>query len=352
MIVAPAVLSPLGQVYEQTHSMLFDLSGAAPSARAMPEYRMDPVGFCEKVLGIPRYRVVWSLNPGFVDANGVFARQCPVCQGSAWDRSTDKPCGDCSGTGNTGWDGTADPLAAMLNGLAEGLDVCVEAATGTQKSYTCACALLWFLACWEGARVFTFAFVEAQLRSYMWKEVRQLWPAFQAHFPSATLLDLEIRMRGGQDNSWGAIGVSVKKRAGEEVAVAAQGMHAPHMLLIYEEMPAIDWGTVLAGENTCTAPHNLRLGVGNPDNQLDSLHLFGFDDLTGQPRSDVKCIRISALDHPNYVCDDADIVPGAASVKSIERRRTRRGNADRLFKSRVRGISPTEAADALIKLEW
>ncbi|MDB4876439.1 MAG: hypothetical protein JWM41_2885 [Gemmatimonadetes bacterium] len=322
-MIAPST-SALGAAFDQAHSRLYDLSDEAPSVVALVEYRQRPVDFAVEMLGVPRHTLEWALNPGYYDENSIRVHR---------------------------WDGQAEPIVAMLNAVRDGLDVCVEAATGTQKSFTCAVLVLWFLACWEGAIVKTFAPTEAQLAAYMWMEIRKLWPAFQARFPSARLLSLEIRMRGGDDKSWGAAGVAVRKRAGEEVSVGAQGMHAPHMLLIYEEAPGIEYPVILAGENTCTAPHNIRVAVGNPDNKQDSLHRFGFDDFD-RPREGLRCIRISALDHPNVVSADADIVPGAASVRSVSRRLADYGEQDRIYKSRVRGLSPDEAADALIKLEW
>jgi hypothetical protein len=123
------------------------------------------------------------------------------------------------------------------------------------------------------------------------------------------------------------------------------------MLLVYEELPGIHTSVTEAGENTATAPHNLRLGLGNPDHQLDALHLMGHDQF-GKPRKRVNPIRISALDHPNVVTGNASIVPGAVSLVSVENRAEKYGEDARLFKSRIRGISPSEASDALIKLDW
>lgn len=345
--VAPAKPpSALAAAFDQSHSKLFDLASQAPSSRALVQYRKEPVRFAVEVLGIPQYRLVWSLNRGYLEKlqERVYA--------------IDPKTGETF----TGWDGTPDPIAAMLQGLADEMNVCVEAGTGTQKTFTAAIAVLWFLACWEGAIVKTFAPGEALLRAYLWKEIRELWPRFKAKFPEAVLLDLEIRMRGGQDNSWGAIGVTVKKRAGEETSIGAHGAHAPHMLLIYEEGPGVDASVYAAGENTCTAPHNLQMAIGNPDHQLDPLHVFGYDN-EDKPRPNMRCVRISSLDHPNFVLNDADIVPGAASVKSVESRREKYVTTSmvdgklvrvegRLYLSRVRGKSPSQAAEALIQLEW
>lgn len=310
--------SALRAAFDAAHSPLFDLVADAPSVMAMAEYRQRPEDFCVEVLGIARNTLRWELNPGFSPH---------------------------------AWDGTREPIIQLLEGLALGLDVGVEAGTGTQKSHTVAAAILWFLACWEGARSFTFAPKEDQLRLYIWKEIRLIWPRFQERFPQARLTDLCIRMRGGTDDSWGARGYAVGVGKEEQVATKAAGMHAPHMLLVYEEMQGIAAAVSEAGENTSTAPHNLRVAIGNPDHQLDSLHQFSHDQY-GKVRPGVRAIRISALDHPNVVLNNADIVPGAASVKSVERRRAKYGTEGRLFRSRIRGISPAEAEEALIKLEW
>jgi phage terminase large subunit len=286
--------------------------------KPLVQYQMNPVGFFTDVLGIPERTIRWSLNPGY-DTHQ--------------------------------WDGTVDPLIVMLEALANSQDVAVEAGTGTQKSHTAAGAILWFNGCWEDSRVFTFAPKEDQLRLYIWKEIGRLWPRFQRHFPAAVLSDLTIRMRGGIDDSWGARGYAVGVKAGEATSTKAQGMHAEHMMLVYEETPGIPSPVIEAGENTATAPHNIRLAVGNPDHQLDALHQFGHDTF-GAPRPGVINVQISALDHPNLVADDPTIVPGAASWKSEKRRREKYGEDSRLYKTRIRGMSPAESVEALIKLEW
>lgn len=284
---------------------------SAGRPRPLVQYQRDPVGFFRDVLGIPEHTIRWSLNPGY-------------------DKHR--------------WDGTPDPLVVVAEALADWKNVGVESGTGTGKSFELAALILWFVACWDGARVFTFAPKEDQLRLYSWAEIRKMWPRFKARFPSAELTDLRIRMIPGSDE-WGAWGWPVQVRSGEDVASRAAGMHAEHMLLIYEETQGIEPAVLDAGEQTCTGPHNLQLAVGNPDHQQDALHMFC-------ERPDVVAVRISALDHPNVVCDDPNIVPGAVSRESVERRRKRHGEGSRLYESRVRGISPEQAEDALIRAEW
>lgn len=284
---------------------------SAQRIRPHIEYQDRPIEWITEKLGIPERTLRWSINPGY-DAHS--------------------------------WDGTEDPLIRVAETLVAGEDVGVESATGTGKSYVLALLTLWFLACHEDARVYSYAPKEDQLRLYMWTEIRSLWPLFQALFPSASLTDLRLRMDGRSDK-WGAVGYAVQVRSGEKSATGAQGAHAPHMLLITEETPGIDASVMAALENTATAPHNLRLAVGNPDSEHDTLHQFCLSP-------GVKHIRISALDHPNVVCSDPNIVPGAVSQKAITHRRHRYGVDDRMYLSRVRGISPAEAENSLIRRVW
>lgn len=277
-------------------------------------YQRDPIGWLRDVLGLPEAALRWSLDPAY--ATHV-------------------------------WDGTPDPLARVCIALAAGESVGVESGTGTGKSYLAGGLILWFLACWEEARVFTFAPKEDQLRLFIWTEIGKMWPLFRRRFPTAELTDLRIRMRAGDDaeDAWGAVGYAVGVRAGEDVATKAAGMHAAHMLIVTEETPGINPAVMAAHENTCTAPHNLRLALGNPDHQLDTLHQFC-------TAPGVVHVRVSALDHPNVVRRDPDTIPGAVSWGAIERRRLKYGADSALYESRVRGISPAQATDSLIKLEW
>lgn len=279
---------------------------------AMVRYQKDPIGWARDILGIAPETLVWSLNPGYQSHE---------------------------------WDGTENPLQAIADALVAWQDVGVESATGTGKSFFFAVLVLWFLACFEDSLVNTHAPKEDQLTKAIWKEIGKLWPRFQPHFPKAELLSLGIRMRGGLDQSWAANGVSVGIVAGETVASKAQGAHAKYMLTLYEEMPGIPSQVIEAGDNTSTGPFNIRAAIGNPNHQLDTLHKFCTSP-------GVVHVRISALDHPNIVLRDADFIPGAVSVKSIERRRLKYGEHDPLFQSRVRGISPEQASNALIHLKW
>lgn len=306
-----AALTPL-EAYAVATSELKRRRAEGGRTRAHTAYQKAPIRWAVEQLGIGEHTLRWSLNPGY-------------------DRHQ--------------WDGTRDPLAVLYRAVADWKDAGVESGTGTGKSFGVAVLILWFLACFEGARVFTFAPKEDQLRLYIWMEIGKLWPRFQAHFPDASLTDLTLRMRGGTDDSWVARGYAVGVKVGEDVSTKASGMHAEHMLLVYEEGPGNPVQVMEAGKNACTAPHNIRVAIGNPNHQLDPLHKFCTEP-------GVVPIRMSALDHPNVVCRDHTLIPGAVSQVSIDKRVAKYGMTSPIYESRVRGLSPEQASDGLIRLEW
>ncbi|HEY9226016.1 MAG TPA: hypothetical protein VIP11_05180, partial [Gemmatimonadaceae bacterium] len=235
-------------------------------------------------------------------------------------------------------------------------NVAIEAATGTQKTFTAAGLVFWFLASFEDSLVVTTGAKAEQLKVGMWKEIGVLLPAFRRRFPQLQAIELKLRMRPEtvdplsgdvqmRREKWAAVGWCAGVDANADSAVRSQGFHAEHMMIVFEEMPGQDPAVVTALRNTCTAPHNIILALGNPDHQLDPLHTFS--QLPG-----VEAIRISAFDHPNVVTGDPSIVPGATSQQFIDEKRAEYGEDGPLYLSRVRGLSPKEAHNALIKHAW
>ena len=284
----------------------YETFGQRGVAKAHVEYQENPVGWCVDKLGIPEHTIRWSSNDGYDGYQ---------------------------------WDGTVDPLSQVLESLAAWEDVGVESGTGTGKTFIGAAIVLWFLACWEDSIVVTSAPKLSQLTKHIWKEIGNHWPHFQRHFPQAELLASGvIRMRPAVEDreTWAATAFACGVGAEEASATKAQGWHAEHMLILTEETPGVHPAIMTAFENTCSAPHNLRLSFGNPDFEEDELHQFCLQPL-------VTHIRVSALDHPNVVCDDPSIVPGAVSAFAIDRRKDLYEHIPAMYESRVRGISPRQA---------
>lgn len=278
------------------------------------EYRHRPVEWARDRLGIPTWSTRWSELPEYA--------------------------------GHT-WDGTPDPLAAMLEAVAKGLDVAVESGTGTGKTFVCSWVPLWFLATREDALCVTTAPIEAQLKAQLWRYMGRHWKRFQAAYPTASRKMLRIRMADpleGDEERWAIMGWGCGVDADTESATRAQGFHAPNMMVLLEETPGIPMAILNAFLNTSGSHHNQILAVGNPDATTDTLHTFAV--LPG-----VQHIRVSSLDHPNVVVG-REVIPGAISPKGVDKLTARWVRDTPMWASRVRGICPAQGVEALIRREW
>jgi phage terminase large subunit len=240
------------------------------------------------------------------------------------------------------WDGTTNPLRFLCDCLSEGVRrIGVESATGTGKTKIGAGIVLWFLECFDNSMIVTTAPKEGQLKLHIWREIGKMFNDFGK---GELLTSLKLRMIPGQDD-WIAIGFVAGVVANEESSTKAQGFHAEHLLIIFEETPGVPKAIIEAFQNTADAPHNIILAFGNPDHQLDNLHRF-----CGLPN--VTSIRISGLDHPNVVLNNPSFIPGAVTREGILDKKMRYGEDSPLYQSRAKGISPGQSIDALIRLEW
>ena len=291
-------------------------------------YRRNPLKWIEDILGVDPKGIKWSLYGGNYETHE--------------------------------WDGTEDPLFAALQGIADWRNVAMEAATGVGKTWLSAMLVLWFLDCFPYSKVITVAPKETQLTKNLWSEIGKHWPAFKTRRPNAEMGKLWIRVRPDLEDmeAWSAFGFVCGVGANEDTAQKAKGFHAEHMLIIFEETPGIDDAIMTSFRNTCTAPHNLRLALGNPVGHTDQLHKFAVQPTTLH-------IRASALDYPNLVLVDQpskeellnpefirnmpQIISGAASWSSVLERLYDYGEDHVLYKSQVRGICPIGSAYGMFK---
>jgi len=289
------------------------LTTTAPTAEgaALAQYQADPLGFLVDVLGIAPETLRWSLGPEYGDHQ---------------------------------WDGSRDPLLAAMEAVARGQWVAVSSGTGTGKTFLMAAMLLWHTASFEDSIAVTVATKEDQMAKGVWREVGRLFPRFATRFPKAELTTLRLRMDPTRGDAWAAWGITAKVVAGETSNTSVQGLHAPRLLILCDEMPGIPQPIITALENTATDPGNIIAGFGNPDNDTDPLAKFS-------RKAGVQAIRISALDHPNVVTGRT-LVPGAVSRASIVKRAEDYGVESPLYGSRVQGIAPAQATDALIHRAW
>lgn len=270
---------------------------------------------------------------------------------------------------NHKWDGDKDPLAqawmaisksyisTQETGVATYKNVALESATGTGKTYMLARIVFWFLDCFENSLVVTTAPTEAQLKLGLWSELSMLFPKIKTLRPQAQkwLMRLtletqtheymtEIEKINAIQNAWHAVAFIAGTTADETSANKARGFHRKHMLIILEECTGIPYPILTAFQNTCTGNTNYILAVGNPDNEFDTLHQFA-------QQKDCRSFRVSALDHPNIVLQK-EIYEGAVTQSSINSRTDVYGKGTALWDAMVRGISPQQASDSLIRRDW
>lgn len=250
------------------------------------------------------------------------------------------------------WDGDKDPLFNAWLDLANGRRrIAIESASGVGKTYFLSRLVLWFLDVYEDSLVVTTAPNESQLKHNLWSEIGKAKDKFKRIRPNLRLKTLDLKPEGNNpserittQDSHQAIGRVAGVGANEQAATKMQGFHREHMLIILEEMAGIHPAIITSLKNTCTGKNNLMLGVGNPDSELDPLHQFAI-------LPDSKLYRISALDHPNVVLGK-DLIMGAVTDTSIQSRLDEYGEDSPLYLSRVRGITPNESDNTLIRKSW
>lgn len=271
------------------------------------------------------------------------------------------------GYDNHTWDGDKDPLAEAWRTLGEGFwsvkngqlpeyrYVGIEAATGTSKTYWLARLVFWYLDCFENSLVVTTAPKQDQLKLGLWSEIGMIATKVRKLRPESNLYKLRLALDEtdtkdlGPDeintsNSWHAIGFVAGTGADEQSADRARGFHRKNMLIVLEECTGIPMPVMTAFQNTSTGLTNFIVAVGNPNNEFDPLHQFC-------SQKDVKSFRISAMDYPNIVRNN-ETFSGAVTWASIRSRADVYGEGSPLYNAMVRGISPAQASDSLIKIEW
>lgn len=284
-------------------------------------YRSRPIEWAVDYMGIDERTLRWSMNPAYDDHT---------------------------------WDGDKDPLVQMANALADGNErrIAVTSAIGTGKTFSAGWLAIWFCDCYRPSFVATIAPKEDQLKENLWAEIdSKFWPKFSELHERAEKLSLEIRMRPDENkedtsgrSDWKVVGYVAGVGAEETTAVKARGFHQEHMLIIFEEMTGVNEAVVEAFKDTCVAPHNVILGIGNADDENDPLSRMARRDST-------KHITISAYDHPNIVMDNPRFIPGAATQTSVDDLLEEAGGdrTDSRFQSRARGLIPTVSSRSLYK---
>lgn len=232
----------------------------------------------------------------------------------------------------------------------------IKACHGAGKTFSLALAALWWLARHEQGVVLTTAPTFRQVKTQLWSEIHRIAERSKIAYPPLNATDLTLR---GDANF--ALGLSTDQ------AENFQGYHGKHVLIIADEAPGIGAGIWDAIAGTMAGGRVHIVMAGNP-----TLPSGGFFDAFNRERGLWKCITIDAFDSPNLkgvtleqLMQMDPVQGGPLDQNPIPYLVTKRwvyeqylvwwhGNESSSpnWMSRVLGLFPDQAQNALIRLSW
>ena len=301
------------------------------------EELQDIIEWAYVALGVRPESLIWDDCVGF-----------PVDHD--WDSGVYNYSTDQDGDRVIEFEQTPSPIAYMMRAVqGKRKRIGVEGGTGTGKTYGAAIIVLYFLEKYgpNDCRVYTFSTKKEQLQNHLWKDIGSLWDKFKKRHPKAEFLSgsLRIHMDATKDNKviWSARGYSARVGEAEEAAAAVKGIHGPNLLFIFEEMQGIDPAIDASIRATAGSPNNIMLALGNPSAEFDNLHNFCTS-------SGTLHLRVSSLDHPNFITNNPYLIPGGTSKELIDDLiEVVSGDlTNPYYLSNVRGICPMGSAKSII----
>ena len=209
----------------------------------------------------------------------------------------------------------------------------VASSHGVGKSWIAARIVLWFLLSFRGSIAATTAPTFRQVQKVLWQEIRQAYRASKVPL-GGRILQTELHL----DDKWYAFGFST------DDANRFQGLHAPHVLAVFDEAAGVSKEIWTAAEGILTSEHCRLLAIGNPTESAGP-----FYEMFREPG--VSKIHISAFDTPN-VQERRMVIPGLTTAEWVEDKRRRWGEQSPVYQSRVLGRFPADSATAVIPLSW
>lgn len=212
---------------------------------------------------------------------------------------------------------------------------------GTGKTRDLAMIVLWWLYSFRPSKVITTAPTWTQVAKLLWAEIGALFAASAKPLPGKKNL-LEITL----EPDWFALGLTTAPRQGDLSATRFQGFHSPHLLVVVDEAVGVDRELKEGAEGMAIGPDDRIVAAGNPTNPSS-----WFKEACDSPQWNV--VHLDSTQHPNVLHRDHRIIPGAVTYEWIQDRLEEYGSEESaLYMSKVLGLWPAQASDALIHLGW
>lgn len=211
---------------------------------------------------------------------------------------------------------------------------CVQSGHNVGKSFVTACLCLWFHCCFPDSVVLTTANGWGQVKGVLWKEIRKL--AKRSAYPlGVNFKPSHPESAMGLEN-W-MFGFSPDKPD------AVHGHHRDHILIVFDEAQGLrDHETWEAFSSMMTSAGSKQLAIGNP--------IYADGPFRDKFRnSNWSQIRMSCLDHPNYI-HRRQVIPGAVTFEAVEELRAdpMTGPGSLYWDTRVDGRFPSISDDTLL----
>lgn len=285
----PQALEALGEALQQA---LLKADAQKDDPTRFRIYAEDPYGFFADVFGI----MAWS--PDEPDVPGLTPDQC-----------------------------------TLIDALVEGkTDIVIRSHHSSGKTFALALVVLWWVYSRE-SKVVTTASTWQQVEKMLWGEIAKLKGRARVHLPGE-MLTTELRLKRGE---WFALGLSV------EDPTAFQGYHHENLLVIVDEAPGVSAAIHEAIGSLATGEKNVVIKVGNPTESAGPFYEHF-------KKGNWTRLHFSPFRHPNVILG-REVIPGAVTLKWIEKKKGEWGEHSPVYASRVLGEFPESGVRSVIPLK-
>lgn len=242
-----------------------------------------------------------------------------------------------------------EQMVAILESIRDNPFTAVAACHASSKTFTAACAALWWFQSFRPSKVVTTAPGGRQVGDLLWAEIRKLHGQARIQLPGepgVTRYQMpDPPGAPGRNADWYATGFSTRPDEAGNAAVKFQGYHSPHLLLIFDEATGILTPIFDAAWGVLTGDHVRWLLLSNPTDPSSR-----FAEYFAHP--DWNAIHIDGLDTPN-VKAGRTVAPFLITQSFIDRllRAVNGDTGSPEYLVKVRGVFPPAASDQLIGLD-
>jgi len=171
--------------------------------------------------------------------------------------------------------------------------VVVTSCHGLGKTFTASRLVLWFGSSFAKSKIITTAPTFRQVKSLLWSEIRSGYSASK-HELGGQMLNTQWNI----DSDWFAMGVASRKEAGHEVQGSAfQGIHAPYVLIVFDEAQGVPPDIWRQAEGMLTGANIKMIAIGNPLTRGNPFHQATQDPYWFH-------VKLSCFNSPNLIANN------------------------------------------------